>query len=70
MKIYKVTRRRSFNEHAGYSYYSNKRKAEQEQRKENDGGNDNDEVQEYDFTLTKKGILELLEQVATHPDNG
>ena len=27
-------------------------------------------VDTYDFGLTKKGVLDLLNMVATHPDNG
>jgi hypothetical protein len=57
-------------EHDGYSYYTNKREAEQHQRAENDGMKDGDDVIEYYFKPTRKGVLALLHMVASHPDNG
>ena len=85
MKVYRVTRRRSGNEHDGYSYFSNKAKAEIEQKKENkilyideleaeqefeQPQPNNDSVEEIDFDLSKKGILELLNIHCSYPDNG
>lgn len=85
MKVYRVTKRRTGNEHDGYSYYSNKAIAEREQKKgnktlytdaldaelgESQPQRNRDEVEEIEFELSKKGILDLLNWHANHPDNG
>ena len=79
MKIYRVSHRDQWSEHSGYEYFSNKSIAESIQNKENKergkGGKDSaaqtfDEVEEIEFMLSKKGILDLLNQYAAHPNNG
>ena len=70
MKIYRVSSHNSFAEHTGYDYFSSKLAAEREQKKINEENNRDDEVSEYEFPLTKKGVLGLLIEVASHPDNG
>lgn len=83
MKIYQVTYRDSFSEHKGYEYFSNRKTAEKIQTKNNKerdetdeihggGGSSQtkDEVREIEFNLTKHSIIELLNSVASHPDNG
>jgi ribosomal protein L2 len=70
MKLYQVTRRRALREHDGYSYYASKTVAEKEQRKENDNETNQDDVREIEFTPNKKGIIALLNEIASYPDNG
>ena len=70
MKVYQVTRRRSYHEHDGYSYFTNKSVAEKEQRKVNKEAENDDEVREIEFTPNKKGIVNLLNHIASHPNNG
>jgi hypothetical protein len=72
MKVYRVGLRDVWSEHKGYLFYSSKSEAEAEQKKDNkDRGNSmQDEVTEIEFDLTKKGVIEMLNQWASHPDNG
>lgn len=70
MKIYRVSyRRQEDHEHLGYEFYSNKRVAEKKQRQSN-GKILDEEVEEFDFELSKAGVLSILNQLAGHPDNG
>lgn len=72
MKVYRVSVRRPDSEHAGYEYFSNKRKAKGVQAEANKGNPpySRGEVEEMDLTLTKKGVMAFLNAYATYPDNG
>ena len=85
MKLYRVTTRRAGNEHDGYSFFTNKAQAESVQKKRNkilyidsddeeqESANpqlNHDEVEELEFELSKKGILDLLKVYCSYPDNG
>jgi hypothetical protein len=70
MKVYRVTRRRSGHEHDGYSYFTVKAIADRSQKEENKLSKLDDEVELCQFPLTTRGVLDLLERFATHPDNG
>ncbi len=70
MKIYRVTRRGSGDEHEGYSYYSNKKTANTEQDKENKQESSNDEVETIETEISAKAIIKLLNIHASYPNNG
>ena len=81
MKIYQVTFRRDGNEHGGYKYFSSKREAEKVQRAANKkAGKDPldldhyiteaDDVNVIEAEISATGIIDLLNRVANHPDNG
>lgn len=73
MKIYRVSFRRAGDEHTNYEYLTNKAQAKRMQNKENKergSANVTDEVEEIEFTLSKKGIIDLLNSYASYPDNG
>lgn len=84
MKIYQVVNtRRPGLEHDGFEYFFNKKEAEKKQKQNNkdylelmeedDYENlpfEPDEVSVYEFEMNKKGIIGLLIQIASHPDNG
>lgn len=73
MRLYRVGARDDFEEHQGYEYFSSKREALKYVK------NFNEyaplcampiEVEETTFEMTKKGIIGLLTEWASHPDNG
>jgi hypothetical protein len=70
MTIYRVTHRDADYEHRGYTYLSVKADAIAMQDKENKENGNDCEVQFYNVRLTKKGVLEMLNAWASHPDNG
>lgn len=72
MKIYRASFRDDFNEHKGYQYFTSKTKAGLIQKKHNNKLDkvNREEVEEIEFTLSKAGIISLLNQYASHPDNG
>lgn len=70
MKVYKASYRLADTEHQGYQYFSNRKDAEREQRKNNLESGINGQVEEVEFELTKKGIIDLLNSEASHADNG
>ena len=79
MKIYRASYRDNFSEHKGYEYFSNKAVAEKSQTQNNKERYEDyeeassqmfDEVTELTFTLSKKGILDLLNIHCSYPDNG
>lgn len=70
MFIFKVTHRDEAGLHKGYSYHSAKSKADKLQAKLNRKTRNSDTVAEYGFELKKKQVVELLNRIANHPDNG
>lgn len=70
MKIYRTHIRRDGNESEGFKYFSNKLKATKAQNKSNIDNEMDDEVEEIEFKLTKKGVIELLMRCGSHADNG
>lgn len=77
MIIYRVSRLCYDGSHDGYEYYSNKQVANVKQREWNKHGSAIDnpsreerEVETIEFTLSKKGVIDVLNKVGAHPDNG
>lgn len=69
MKVYQVAYRDNYSEHNGYEYFLNKLEAKKADNK-NKGNPTRDDIEEIEFKLSKKGILSLLNQYASHNDNG
>lgn len=67
MKLYRVhySRDDDPNESAGYSWHSSKEAAKKAGR--NGAGV---RVDAFEFECNKSGVIELLNQVASYPDNG
>lgn len=70
MKIYRISFRLSDQEHTGFEYYASRVSAERAQRRNNHASNSRDEVEEIEFILSKRGILDLMNAYAAYPDNG
>lgn len=73
MKVYIVHTRDDFEESKGYEFFSSKSEAMKEKRR-NDrlfpANQQKEDVREYEFKLTKKSVIEMLNDLASHPDNG
>jgi hypothetical protein len=69
MKVYRVAYRDESDEHQGYEFFTVKTDAVKAD-KTNDGNQTRDDIGEFEFPLTKKGVMDLLAWVACHPDNG
>ena len=69
MKIYRVSYRDVFDEHQGYDYFANKADAKKADASNKENGM-RDDIEEIEISLTKKGVLSLLKQWASHADNG
>jgi hypothetical protein len=75
MKVYKVPKRNDPNTeaddgHAGYIYTYSKREANTLFK---EGGADpkrGDEIEELEFAMNKRSVLEFLNLHCSHPDNG
>jgi len=78
MKIYRVAHRDSGGEHEGYTYHRTKKLAEEALEKAigccEDAGGDfwdaDTALEEITFKPTKDGIIRMLHQFGSHPDNG
>ena len=70
MKKYKVHLKNPSGESTGYYYSFNKREAQQVQNKSNKELYVKDTIQEIEFEMNKKGIVGLLIEAGSHPDNG
>jgi len=69
MKIYRVSYRDGYDEHIRYEYFTTKAAAEKAD-KANKGNQTRDDIEEAEIPLTKKGVMQLLRQWASHADNG
>lgn len=74
MVIYRVETPHNSDESSGYVYFSNKQKAEEylsQLRKEH--GEwwkwDNEPIEKIEFENNKSGIISMMTQFASHPDN-
>lgn len=72
MKIYRVSKYCGQEGHQGYEYHSNKKDAEKSQKEFNSWyPNDVLEgVEEFNYPITKKGMLEALNFFGSHANNG
>lgn len=74
MKIYKVSvwddMEDGQQEHTHIQYVTNKKSAEKILSKNAEGYRDEDWMGEINFDLSKKGILEMLNNYFTYPENG
>lgn len=70
MKIYRVsywTIDEEDYENNGFTFHSNKADAQRALSQAEERGNC---IEEFDFPITKQGMLDALEKLAKHPDNG
>ena len=73
MKIYQNNYTEPDGESSGKEYFASKRearKAFREKSKEAYYGNDLQRAIPIEFTLTKKGVISMLNRHASYPDNG
>lgn len=74
MKIYRLHMTVDNGVSVGYEYFTARSKAEKRQRehmRDNDGEMaDANDIQEMEFSLTKIGVVKLLNRWGDHPDNG
>ena len=74
MKIFRVHKHDLSHESEGYEYFSNRRDAEKCLRDHNKSYDstkiDKDDIQEKEITIGKYEFLKLLNEWASHPDNG
>lgn len=73
MKLYRVGLRDDFDEHQGYEYFSSLRDAKKCVKECNATSplcSTPIEVEEITFHLSRHGIIDLLANWASHPDNG
>ena len=67
MKIYRIARTDFELGHDGYAYCTSRKAAVALAR---EGGYDVDTIRMLDVPLTKAGVMALLDQWASHADNG
>lgn len=70
MKVYRVSSRNFLAEHVGYEFHANKKEAVKKHKESNNNNNIDPEIREIEIKISKKGIIEALNQWASHPDNG
>lgn len=69
MRIYRVSVTGEWDEHQGFLFTSSRREADRERASARRDGF-KAEIEVLTVKPTRKGILALLSEIASHPDNG
>ena len=76
MKIYRVPKRDTFkdggcsDESHGYSYHTTIKSAKRAFKTNNADAEIGDEIEKFNITMTKRGLIYFLNEHCAYPDNG
>ena len=71
MKIYRLAKWSEQNSSEGFEFFTSKAKAKKELSKfKKQEGTEGSSIQVFAIDISSVGIIKILEEIASHPDNG